>query len=252
MHGRRRSPFRQRWLDRVQTGLSIAGLGLPIADALNAAISSGRAVHAKVMDKRGHPGYGEKAKQYTKAALINAAAIVPGVGEAIAAGKAAKGVSTASLGVVRLMANVREGGTANATEVGSNGNLVSIDNDNSVRFIFDAEGTGHADSDWDTYSDNRLKKNQEPVPYGLDEILQLTPKIYTRYSGALDNGEVTLTEKAADIRKQIGFIAQEVKEIIPEIVRDVDETEAFYSLNDGKIMAVAVKAIQELSAKITT
>ena len=168
------------------------------------------------------------------------------------AAQTAKGGGNTGLGVIRLMANVREGGTANATEVGQNGNLVSFDNSGSVRFIFDADGEGYADDDWLTYSDNRLKKNQEPVPYGLDEILQLTPKIYTRYSGALDNGEVTLTEKAADIRKQIGFIAQEVKEIIPEIVRDVDENESFYSLNDGKIMADAVKAIQELSAKITT
>ena len=87
------SPLKQKWLDRVQTGLSFAGLGLPMADALNAAISTGRAVHAKVMDKRGHPGYSEKAKQHTKAALINTAAILPGVGEAIKSGKGLKSLA---------------------------------------------------------------------------------------------------------------------------------------------------------------
>jgi cytoskeletal protein CcmA (bactofilin family) len=164
------------------------------------------------------------------------------------AAQTAKGGSSTGLGVVALSANIKSG--TGITEVGSNGNLVSIDNQGSVRFIFDAEGTGHADDDWTTYSDNRLKQDQEAVPYGLAEILRLTPKIYTRSSGVLNNGEVTLTAKSSEIRRQIGFIAQEVKEIIPEIVREIDETKSFYSLNDGKIMAVAVKAIQELSTQV--
>ena len=164
------------------------------------------------------------------------------------AAQTAKGGGATALGVVALSANIKSG-TGN-TEAGSDGNLVSFDNNGSVRFIFDAEGTGHADSDWTTYSDNRLKQDQEALPYGLAEILRLTPKIYTRSSGALNNGEVTLTAKSSEIRRQIGFIAQEVKEIIPEIVREIDENKSFYSLNDGKIMAVAVKAIQELSTKV--
>ena len=164
------------------------------------------------------------------------------------AAQTAKGGGATALGVVALSANIKSG--TGITEAGSDGNLVSIDNQGSVRFIFDAEGTGHADSDWTTYSDNRLKQDQEALPYGLAEILRLTPKIYTRSSGALNNGEVTLTAKSSEIRRQIGFIAQEVKEIIPEIVREIDETKSFYSLNDGKIMAVAVKAIQELSTQV--
>jgi len=46
-------------------------------------------------------------------------------------------------------------------------------------------------------------------------------------------------------------VAQEVKAIIPELVKDVDdESKSFYGLNDGKLMAVLVKAVQELSAKV--
>ena len=168
------------------------------------------------------------------------------------AAQVGKGTGSTGNGIIRFMANIKDG--TGSTVAGSNQNLVSIDSNNSVKFIFDAEGTGHAvTADWEAFSDGRLKKNQEPLPYGLDEILQLTPKKFTRYSGDLDkDGNLTLTEQSPHMRNQIGFIAQEVKEIIPELVRDVDETEAFYSLNDGKIMAVAVKAIQELSAKITT
>ena len=43
----------------------------------------------------------------------------------------------------------------------------------------------------------------------------------------------------------------DVKAIIPEMVKDIDETKSFYSMDDGKLTAVLVKAVQELSAKVT-
>ena len=52
-----------------------------------------------------------------------------------------------------------------------------------------------------------------------------------------------------NIRRQIGFVAQEVRAIIPEVVEEVDEL-SWYSLTDGKLMAVVVKAIQELKAEV--
>ena len=96
MHGRKRhysnSPIYQsgKWLDRAQTGLSGAGLIFPPADAINALISSGRGVFA------GLTGDTEGAKKHGIAAAFNAAAIIPGVGEAIAIGKGAKGLNIAS------------------------------------------------------------------------------------------------------------------------------------------------------------
>ena len=100
IHGRRRvvrssplhavssSPLKSKWLDRLQVGLSFAGTVLPIADAANAAISGGRAIHAK------RKGDDEAAKKYRNAALINAAAIVPGVGEVVQGIKGTKKVAT--------------------------------------------------------------------------------------------------------------------------------------------------------------
>ena len=73
-----------RGWDRLQTGLSVAGTVFPQADALNALVSSGRAGYAALTgDKEG-------AKKHGKAAAINAAAIVPGVGEITKATKAGK------------------------------------------------------------------------------------------------------------------------------------------------------------------
>jgi|TARA_Y100000310_G_scaffold221272_1_gene222805 hypothetical protein len=96
MHGRRRhcsnSPIRQdgKWLDRAQSGLSAAGLAFPPADALNALISGGRAGYSA------YTGDVEGTKKHGGAAVLNLAAIVPGVGEAIAIGKSAKGLNLAS------------------------------------------------------------------------------------------------------------------------------------------------------------
>ena len=80
------APFKKggRGWDRVQTGLSFAGLIFPQADALNAAISTTRAGVAKIK------GDDEEFKKHRQAAIINAAAIVPGVGESIKAAKGGK------------------------------------------------------------------------------------------------------------------------------------------------------------------
>ena len=52
----------------------------------------------------------------------------------------------------------------------------------------------------------------------------------------------------SDDEVQIGFVAQEIKEIIPEVVTDVKDKPLGVSY--GKLVAVAFKAIQELKAEI--
>ena len=150
--------------------------------------------------------------------------------------------STGGYGVVDV--DVHQGDFGGVT---TNGNLMSIGASNVTRFLFDNEGSGHADVEWTTYSDGRLKKNVEDIPYGLNELNKLEPKIYDRYSGKLEDGKVKLEDNSF---RQIGFIAQDVKKIIPELIKDIDESESFYSLDDGKLVSVLVKAIQELSAKV--
>lgn len=124
-----------------------------------------------------------------------------------------------------------------------------VDNGSSaVRFIFDVEGSAHADVEWTTYSDGRLKTNRSDIPYGLDTLKQLEPKIYCRDSGYLDDGTIVLEGTP---HRHIGFIAQDVKKLIPEIVKDVCENESWYSLEDGKLTAVVVKAVQELEERVS-
>ena len=75
-----------------------------------------------------------------------------------------------------------------------NENLLVIRNNITTRFIFDAEGSGHADVEWVAFSDSRLKTDVEDVPYGLVEVLQLRPKRYDKQSGSFDGSGTVVLE----------------------------------------------------------
>lgn len=59
--------------------------------------------------------------------------------------------TTGSYGVVHIAAQVISG--TGVTSVGADGNLVSITNNTTTRFLFDAEGSGHADVEWTTFDE---------------------------------------------------------------------------------------------------
>lgn len=87
--------------------------------------------------------------------------------------------------------------------------------------------------DWVAVSDRRAKKNISEINYGLNEILNLEP---VQYDFRRNNEHA------------IGFIAQDVKEVIPEIVSGSDAEG--YGVAYQKLTPVLVKAIQELDVKI--
>ena len=89
------------------------------------------------------------------------------------------------------------------------------------------------------------------MSYGLEEINKLKPKTFILYDGNFDEEGNVLLE--GDGKKQIGFIAQEMKEIVPEMISNPNQdlTEGFYALDDGKLTSVLVKAVQELSSQVT-
>lgn len=79
-------------------------------------------------------------------------------------------------------------------------------------------------------SDKRLKKNIKEIKYGLKDILRLNP--------------ISFDWKNSD-EESIGFIAQEMREIIPEIV--VEKKDGVLAIEYDKLVAVLVKSIQELN-----
>jgi len=87
-------------------------------------------------------------------------------------------------------------------------------------------------------SDINKKKNIELSTLGLNEILQLIPKTY-RFKTEDD-----------DSKKNIGFIAQDVKDVIPYAYSEnIIGDETFIGLEYTAFIPVLVKAIQELNQK---
>lgn len=108
--------------------------------------------------------------------------------------------------------------------------------------------TGRARANaWVTYSDGRLKTERRPLPYGLAEVLRLKPHAYAQHGGEWKDGELQV---GGDGEPQIGFIAQEVREVVPEAVQQpTDEEREFWSLDYAKLIPVLTRAIQELKAE---
>ena len=87
---------------------------------------------------------------------------------------------------------------------------------------------------WTNASDISKKYNITEIIYGLTDIMKLHPVSY-KLKGT-DN-------------EDIGFIAQEVKEIVPEIVYGEDGQ---MSMSYGQLTSVLVKAVQEQQLQIET
>lgn len=87
-------------------------------------------------------------------------------------------------------------------------------------------------------SDARLKKNISKLNYGLYEVMNMRPVSYYWK----DN-----SEKA----RKIGFLAQELRNVIPEVVVG-DETKENLAVNYIELIPVLVKAIQEQQQQIET
>ncbi len=94
-----------------------------------------------------------------------------------------------------------------------------------------------------TYSDSRVKKNDQLLNYGISEIMLLKPRKYDHYSSEFKEGELILGKEYAS---EIGLFAQEVYPIIPEVVSKPDnDNKDFWSMNYAKLIPVLIKGMQE-------
>ena len=121
---------------------------------------------------------------------------------------------------------------------------------NSLEFRFEADGDFHADGDVvaqsTSVSDSRLKDNIIPISGALDKIKSLRGVSYTWNSGKKKG------------KQDIGLIAQEVEQVIPEIVKDkklplmdgTDPNETYKTIDYEKIIAVLVEAVKDQQTQI--
>jgi hypothetical protein len=151
----------------------------------------------------------------------------------------------------------------------TNGTLVLANNpsgtsltlDGATNFAYNG-GSGVATKvgggSWTAASDARIKTVEGDYKTGLDEVLKLDPVVY-RYKGndTATADEVSPHAKvAADQTPFIGFIAQAVETVMPEMVRsgpgyiDGEPVEDLRSLDTTPLIYALVNAVKTLAARI--
>lgn len=133
--------------------------------------------------------------------------------------------------------------TAERLRIDSSGN-VGIGT-TSPSYPLQVNGNAFANS-WQTPSDARLKKNIAPISGALDTIQHLQG---VRFEWR--NAGERLIGKSLDLpinKPQIGFIAQDVRSVLPEAITVAAGPEALMSIQESKIVPVLVEAVKELKA----
>lgn len=87
------------------------------------------------------------------------------------------------------------------------------------------------------YSDKRLKKDIKPIKDALSKVLQLQGVNYKRIGEDTD-------------RIECGFIAQDLREVIPEVVHEQQDEDKTLAVDYSKIVAYMAEAIKELAARV--
>ncbi len=145
----------------------------------------------------------------------------------------------AAMGNVSVSGNLVLGNSHNdlvsSSSAGGNvwfaGNLISSSNSFSL---------GTAQKPWQaiyaiklvTTSDERLKKDIEPIEYGLDTVMQLRPVSYNWKDHPND-------------KKTLGLLAQEVEEVIEEVVSVTEDQQQARGIQYVNMVPVLIKAIQD-------
>jgi hypothetical protein len=123
--------------------------------------------------------------------------------------------------------------------------LYTSQSSSDLRLFFNGAARGAFDDVTGNYtpvSDERLKKNIEPVESVLDKINSLQPKKYN------------MMEEVNTADKHYGFIAQDLEKIFPELVsvtpNDGDGIEDLRMVSYTELIPILVKAIQEQQKQI--
>lgn len=146
------------------------------------------------------------------------------------------------------MMTLRNYSTSTSSDVRSllqlvKGSTTNTSSQRFVRFLINATGTesglitanGASQVTFTTNSDRRLKKNIKPLGTQLAKIRALKPSEFDYRDGS---------------GHQVGFIAQDVQKVYPDIVTTNEETGMLTVAGLSKSDARLIKALQELADKL--
>jgi hypothetical protein len=113
--------------------------------------------------------------------------------------------------------------------IGAGSDLGLAFNNAQVGYFDSGDGMYHASSDF------RLKENIQPLEPVLEKVMQLQPKTYNFIADSLKE-------------KTIGFVAQEVETLFPEIVGERED--GYKALAYDEFAVIAIQAIKEQQTMI--
>jgi hypothetical protein len=127
---------------------------------------------------------------------------------------------------------------------------------NSIAASFQLTLTGDASATgvWQN-SDKRIKRDIKPIDKAMDGIMKLKPSIYYFKRDEASYKYLNLPKE-----QQFGLIAQEAKEVFPNIVREYktydedgkERSETMHSINYTALIPVLIKGMQEQQNRIST
>jgi len=104
---------------------------------------------------------------------------------------------------------------------------------NSNCYSFDTSGNFTAPANITAYSDARLKTNVKTIENALDKTMKLRGVTFDK-----------------DGKAGIGVIAQEIREVLPEVVVEAKDDDKTLSVAYGNVVGLLIEAIKELKAEI--
>jgi hypothetical protein len=158
-------------------------------------------------------------------------------------GNGAVGVNTTSIGAYQLKVKHFEFGMDLENGLGDDWEIVTASSGGNLNLFFNNNfrGSFNAASGLYTSSDRRLKSDIKPFRSALAGIMQLNPTEYVH----VDNIKTG--------KRTIGFIAQDLNEVFPEVVSHEvlpERNQDIYMVNYGLMSVITVKAMQEQQVQI--
>jgi hypothetical protein len=123
--------------------------------------------------------------------------------------------------------------------------------DGAVRGAISTAGTLTMQGDVIAYgspSDRRLKENIKPIESALDKVSKLQGVTFDWKEKEKEYDQFGKPKKLQEWKNDIGFIAQDVQKVVPELVRENEN--GMLSMRHQGIAPILLEAIKELKAEI--
>jgi hypothetical protein len=114
-------------------------------------------------------------------------------------------------------------------------------------FFVYGEGKMYYKNGWQ-WSDETLKENIYQIEDAIDKIKELRGVYYTYKTDGLSDSAIGGTEIIPDEKQYMGLIAQEVEEIVPEVVTEDDN--GIKAVAYENLVALLIEGMKEQQAKI--